>query len=50
MARRFKGKQLTKHLVLTGSLAISGSESSLPNSASLSINEELIVQIQELLE
>ena len=38
MARRFKGKQLTKHLVLTGSLAISGSESSLPNSASLSIN------------
>ena len=37
MSRRLKGKQLAKHLVLTGSLAISGSDSSLPNSASLSI-------------
>ena len=38
MARKLKGKQLAKHLVLTGSLAISGSDSTLPNSASLSIN------------
>ncbi len=38
MARRFKGKQLAKHLVLTGSLAISGSDSPLPNSASLAID------------
>ena len=38
MARRLKGKQLAKHLVLTGSLAISGSGSTLPNSASLSID------------
>lgn len=38
MARRFKGKQLTKHLSLTGSLSISGSQSILLNSASLSID------------
>jgi len=38
MARRLRGKQLAKHLRLTGSLAISGSGSTLPNSASLSID------------
>lgn len=38
MARRIRGKQLAKHLVLTGSLSISGSGSTLPNSASLSID------------
>jgi len=38
MARRLKGKQLAKHLQLTGSLAISGSnDSPLPNSASVDI-------------
>jgi hypothetical protein len=38
MARRFKGKQLAKHLKLTGSLAISGSDdTTLPNSASVDI-------------
>ena len=38
MARRIRGKQLAKHLRLTGSLAISGSGNTLPNSASLSID------------
>ena len=38
MARRLRGKQLAKHLRLTGSLSISGSGSILPNSASLSID------------
>ena len=38
MARRLRGKQLARHLRLTGSLAISGSGSTLPNSASLSID------------
>jgi hypothetical protein len=35
---RLKGKQLAKHLKLTGSLAISGSDdTTLPNSASVDI-------------
>ena len=39
MARRFKGKQLAKHLKLTGSLAISGSsDTTLPNSAAVDID------------
>lgn len=37
MARRMKGKQLAKHLTLTGSLDIYGQDSLLPNSASLQV-------------
>jgi hypothetical protein len=38
MARRFKGKQLAKHLILTGSIAISGSnDTTLANGATVDI-------------
>jgi len=38
MARRFKGKQLAKHLKLTGSLAISGSaDTPLTNGAAFDV-------------
>lgn len=37
MSRRIKGKQLAKHLQLTGSLSISGSDSTFPNSASIDV-------------
>jgi len=39
MARRLKGKQLTKHLKLSGSLSISGSDDSpLANGAAMTID------------
>ena len=39
MARRLKGKQLTKHLKLSGSLSISGSDDSpLDNKAAIQID------------
>lgn len=45
MARRLKGKQLAKHLQLTGSLSISGSaDTPLANSASFDVQGGVNIQ------
>lgn len=38
MARRMKGKQLAKHLTLSGSLSVYGLDSPLADSASLNVS------------